>query len=520
MNGTTMTQPDSFLGTPDFPRNHLGQPQIIPAGGGKPRSYGRASSYANMLANRNGLERWMKQCVAKGVIADPSLVERAASTQDDYRDFARVVDQMFIAGGGDAAAKLGTAIHDALAQLDQGHITVDDVPAEFQQHARHWQDALALHGFEVVPEYVECHLVCDDYEVAGSADNILRRISDGALVIADKKTGKSISDRPIDYAVQMFLYAHSELYDVRTGERTPLNINKDTAYLFHIPASGTGCDVYEIHLQGTTKEAAELARSIHHIRRNFEKVTKRTPQLTPTVDPASASQARREWIKERIKSIIEHSEPAKIHLLRTWPTEVPTFKSGHQHTDEEISTLIEVLLRIEIAHDLPFGPGDPDAARMEERDLFKLKKVFPEAKPVDDSDKVDEESLTRLRDILNALPDKSKEVVKTISHEAQQANRSLSLTKNPSPRLYETAQALVSCSMFEDFDIVRAIVALVEPEAFTDATLGRIFGGLRIEQAQHLQKIAHALDSDVLKLTFNSEGTPEIHGDLQAIIAA
>jgi hypothetical protein len=512
--------PDAFLGSPDFPRNHWGQPLIVPAEGGTPRAYKRASNYGSVLTNRSGIENWMKECVARGIAHQPDLVDRAVATVYDPKEFRRTVDALFIAGGGDSAAKLGTTIHDVLAQLDQGAITLDDVPSDFQVHARHWQDALALHGFEVLPEYVECHLVCDGYEVAGSADNILLRISDGALVIAEKKTGKSISERPIDYAVQMFLYAHSELYDVRTGERTPLAIDKDTAYLFHIPASGTGCDVYEINLQGTTKEAVEIAKSVHAIRRNFEKITKRNTPAPQRVTPNSASQARRDWIKERAKLILEHNEAAKQHLLRIWPSDVPPFKGGHQHTDDEINTLIDVFYRIEVVHDLPFGPSDPDAARMEERAFFTIKKVFPDATPIDDTGEVDDDAITRLTDILNALPDKAKNLISTISKEAHAADRGLSLSKCRSPRRYEIAQSLVSVSMFEDLDVIRALVSLVEPEALTDATLGRIFGGLRIEQAQHLQKIALALDSESLTLAFNVDGTPEIQGDVQAILAA
>lgn len=515
-------QPDSFLNQHDFQRDTWGRPLIVPATGGKARPYSRASSYTSLLTDHFGLEKWKKRCVAQGVVNNPSLVQVAAESLEDSRAFDHVVDQMFVAGGGDAAAKLGTAIHDALAQFDQGLKTYDEIPAEFQPHADQWKRALELHGFEVIPEYVECHLVCDTYEVAGSADNILRRKSDGALVIADKKTGKSISPKPIDYAGQLFLYAHSELYDVRTGERTPISIDTHTAYLFHLPASGTKCDVYEINLQGTTKEAVEIAKSVHAIRRNFEKITKRDAPRPVHVMANSASLARRDWIKERAKLILEHNEAAKQHLLRIWPSDVPPFKGGHQHTDDEINTLIDVFYRIEVVHDLPFGPSDPDAARMEERAFFTIKKVFPEATPIDDSGEVDDDAIIRLTDILNALPDKAKNLISTISKEAHAADRGLSLSKCRSPRRYEIAQSLVSVSMFEDLDVVRALVALVEPEALTDATLGRIFGGLRIEQAHNLQKIAHALDSDsdVLKLVFTTTGTPEIHGDVQAILAA
>ena len=78
----------------------------------------------------------------------------------------------------------------------------------------------------------------------------------------------------------------------------------------------------------------------------------------------------------------------------------------------------------------------------------------------------------------------------------------------------------MTVSLFDDLDIIRAMVALVEPEALTTSTLGRIFGGLRIEQAHDLQKIAHALESQSLTLAFNDNGDAEIRGDVSAILAA
>ena len=53
-------------------------------------------------------------------------------------------------------------------------------------------DALAAAGLEVDPTYIECRLVCDELQMAGTADRILVRTSDGGRLIADLKTGETV----------------------------------------------------------------------------------------------------------------------------------------------------------------------------------------------------------------------------------------------------------------------------------------------------------------------------------------
>jgi hypothetical protein len=457
----------------------------------------------------------MKTRVAHGAALRPDLVTKAAAVMHDDRRLADCAEELFLAGKGDAAASIGTSIHEALARLNQGLVTFDELPAQFKPHAQAWQAALDAHGFEVVPEYVELRLVCDAFEVAGSTDALLRRKSDGRLVVADLKTGKSIAQRPIVYAVQCYLYAHGVAYDVATGERTKLDIDTTVAYLFHIPASATaGCAVYKLDLQGATADAAEVARQIHLLRKTF-------PKATPLKSPAStqplvkANQSRRQWVEDRVRVVLAHSDAAKQELVRKWPPEVPPFKGDHQHTDIELNALVVVLTQIETNHDIPFGPADPALKRIEEDAVNLVLEAFPGSVVLDDEDEVDQAALNDLKETLEALPVEVKDFVVKVTHEASAAKRPLSLTQRPSIRRYEIAKALIAVAKYEDPEVARALVARVEPEATGSVSLGWVFGGLSIDQAKSLQQFVQALDTGALKLVFSTSGAPELLDETQ-----
>ena len=113
------------------------------------------------------------------------------------------------------AADIGTAVHRMTEMLDRGQ-PVDAGPYEADLEA--YANALVAAGLTVVD--VECRLVCDDLEMAGTADRILDASTTGHLV-ADIKTGETVDYGGLGWAAQLAAYAHRQLYDPDTGERTP-----------------------------------------------------------------------------------------------------------------------------------------------------------------------------------------------------------------------------------------------------------------------------------------------------------
>lgn len=505
------------LDQPDFPRDRNGNPKVIHPETGREVVYRRPSGFCEMVEARGNLEKWKMARVVEGAVTRPELLPSA----DDLLDNPRVCDvraeELFKAGGGTTAADAGTDAHLWLALLDKGEITRNELPEYIRPLADNWHMMLATHGLRVVPEYVERAMVCDELGTAGTVDNIVERISDGTLYVVDKKTGRQISNRPATYAGQVYIYAKSDLYDPETGERTKVAINQETAFIAHLPISGESWALIPIDLTAAA-EVVEVARRVHSIRSSFPVAT---PLDAPApIPPGTASPERRAWVKDRTATVLRHSDAAQRQVLSRWPGDVPPFKGGHLHTDDELNKIIAVLQRVEADHDIPFGPSDPDVERIEENDVALIKKFFPDAVEIEEDDEVDPEVLVPLRDVVEALPDASKVFLSRITQEAKDAGRPLSLTQCPSRRRKEIAEALVTVSMnFNDDDIARALVSLVEPEALAGATLGRLFGGLRTEQAVRLNKIALALDAGSLTLSFSGDGTPEIQGDVQSVAA-
>ena len=75
-----------------------------------------------------------------------------------------------------------------------------------------YTNALIAAGLSTVPELVECRLVCDALEMAGTADRLLRR-ADGRWLVGDIKTGATVDYGALGWSAQLAAYAHSDLYD-------------------------------------------------------------------------------------------------------------------------------------------------------------------------------------------------------------------------------------------------------------------------------------------------------------------
>jgi hypothetical protein len=506
--------------TPGFSRDRNGNPRVINPDTGKETVYKRPSHYCDGIEDKSGLEKWKMARVVEGAVTAPHLLPTRDDLVDNPRLCHALADDLFKAGGGTSAADAGTEAHHWLEQLDKELITVDDMPEHLRPLAVNWRDLCARHGLRVRPDLVERTMVCDELKAAGTVDNIVERVSDGALFVVDKKTGRQISQRPLNYMAQAAIYAQSVLYDPQTGERTPLDINQDVAYLAHLPISGDSCALIPIDLR-TAREIVDIGRRIHDLRSTCPPVR---PLVAATPDAGVrdvASPERRAWITDRIRDVVQFSTDAAQDLARTWPGHIPTFKGEYIHTNDDLDTLAALLTKVESRFDMPFGPGDPDRRRVEERDIAIVKAAFPDARLVrDDGELVDDDALSQLKNELDALGPRSQELIQRVASEAKTAKRSISLTELPSRRRFAAAKALVAVAVFEDADVVRALVAQVEPDASTEVTLGHLFGGLSLEQATALQKIAHALDASVLTLGFRADGTPEVHGDVHAVLAA
>ena len=500
---------DQFI-QQDFTRDRWGRPLIVPAGGGKPQPYTRISGYGSVLENQFGLTKWKLRTLLKGSLDRPDLRASAESRLSDDRYLDEVVEMMMEHAGASSAANIGTAIHEMLAQLDAGLVTVETMPAQFQPFARGWQTALEAHGYTVDPQLIERHLVNDRFQAAGSGDNFVRRISDGKLVALDKKTGKAITKRPLAYMVQLYLYATADLYDVTTGERTPIdNVDTDEALIAHLPAAGDGtCTFYRVDLTGI-REVAVLAQAVKRVEKTAPEVV--ALEATPTpVDPIDlpASAERVEWVKERLRICLGHNEAASQLTRNLWPDSIPGFKGTHRHTHAELNRIVVALERVEAEHHIPFGPNDPDWVVTEQHAVKLVKEAFPTATVSDDSEILPKPLVAEFKELVDGQPPEVKAVMKRITAEASAAKASMSLTQRPSAKRYGAARALLACCQFEEYQAVSAIVThALGPQK---GTLGKIFGNLSITDAEAVENTANAIGVGTLGVNFADDGTMTI----------
>jgi hypothetical protein len=253
----------------DFKRDRWGRPLIVPAKGGKAKPYTRSSSAAKTIEDTYNLELWARRNVAFGMAVDASLVARVLAIGGDpgswnesqRKAVAQVVTDAENAAQAHKAADIGSAVHKLTERVDLGEI----VPAgPYEADIQAYVNALIVAGLAVT--HVECRMVCDSLEMAGTADRLVQD-DDGNARIADIKTGRSVDFGGLGWGAQLAAYAHGELYDVETDQRiaTP-QLDTEVGYIIHLPAGQGRCTIYEVDLVAGYK-AAQLANEIRAIRK-------------------------------------------------------------------------------------------------------------------------------------------------------------------------------------------------------------------------------------------------------------
>lgn len=419
----------------DFNRDRYGRPLIDVDG--KPTPYTRISSYGQILEDQTGLNRWKLRMVVAGVAQRPDLVALASAHAHDDRKLDDLAQQLLDAGGASKAANTGTAIHEVLAQVDQGTLAIDAVPDQFMAHAVAWRQCIADFGLEVIPELVEIALVNDRFQAAGSSDNFLMRTKDGLLVVVDKKTGKSISSKPLAYMVQLALYATSMEYRIETGERVALpQVDLNIGYIAHLPANSDTCTMYEVNLQQAL-ELAELAQKIKTAQKSNIKVSAATPTVT----------LNRAMLVQRVKAIVDAGHGA--HLASVFPVGVPTLKASDQHTMAELRQIADAVAIVERHYEMPFLPNEVEPRPQPLPKKTPKSKPKPKETPVE-GDEIDKPTIDFLRKHIKSQPDPVQKRLAQWAKEASASGHSVSLSAKPSQRRFEIARLMLALANVDD----------------------------------------------------------------------
>ena len=106
---------------PEPRRDRYGRYLIKPAGGGKPKAYTRATTWAKALDDQGGLINWSMRMCALGLVTRKDLYAQVAAARKDDRDaLSKLVENAKEAGGGSEGAGLGTAEHKFTERVDLG----------------------------------------------------------------------------------------------------------------------------------------------------------------------------------------------------------------------------------------------------------------------------------------------------------------------------------------------------------------------------------------------------------------
>jgi hypothetical protein len=196
----------------------------------------RATTVANTLADRFGLEKWSKRTVLLGIAARPDLYALAAScTPDDKSKLNEIVENAEEAGKARSGANLGSALHTWTQRLDQGEEL--DVPQPWRGDIDAYYQTLVDNRVSIDQRYIERVVVHREWGIAGTFDRIVE--IDGTHYIADVKTG-SIDYGVNEIAVQLAIYANATHLWKHSAEEADNHRDRYGRYLLPDPANFPG----------------------------------------------------------------------------------------------------------------------------------------------------------------------------------------------------------------------------------------------------------------------------------------
>lgn len=461
----------------DFKRDRWGRPSIMQPDG-KRKSYTRCSSAAKTIEDTYNLTLWSKRNVAYGLAHDASLVARVLAIGGEPSTWDKVAKDAVneIVSAAEAVAKahkaadIGTAVHRLTEQLDRGEPVTGGI---YQPDLDAYRMAMDAAGFDVA--HIECRMVNDELEMAGTADRIVSRRT-GGHAIADVKTSATVDFGGLGWAAQLAAYAGGLLYDCAAEQRldTP-DLDITVGYIIHLPAGQGRCAVYEVDLEGGLA-AARLANEVRAIR----KVSKG-------------------WLRPLTATPIAPAQPDRRAVLMT------RYKALNAADQQRF---------VDAKSDRGIDGGDLDAveALLDEIDPFMSTHVEPgpaiEPAPerptladhdVDEGETIDaDEPFDKLAERFAALDEGARQVFHRLELEARGAGRSFLASKTNGKRtqrrhhIYDGLIGLLERDLVED-ELVRLLVATAMQQdgpMFPVFTLGEVLGALNAHEALRFAELS------------------------------
>lgn len=218
----------------------------------------RVTTFIDVLDDKSNLMAWGKRKVLQGAALDPKLLNDVLTYDEQEKDgkdaLNRRAEAAATLAGSKEKADKGTHLHGLSELVDEGKELPNGIS---------FGDVIDMDAYKkrTVPHLTITHMerlvVNAQYKCAGTPDRVSRWTGDTPLVapdgyvftsteniITDLKTG-SVEYGGLKMAMQLAIYANSELYDHETGAREALeNINLKWGIIMHLPAGSGECFLY------------------------------------------------------------------------------------------------------------------------------------------------------------------------------------------------------------------------------------------------------------------------------------
>jgi hypothetical protein len=245
---------------PRYPLDRPMRPDEEPIKGtGMEVPWTRVSTIIDTHEDKEGIFKWTKRLVVKGIGARPDLYALAAATRlEDKGTLLGIADQAFDYAKGQASSNLGTALHGFLERKLSGEEL--DVPEPWRSDVAAVAAAFQDAGIRLRPELQELVVVRPDLKdgdaegVAGRFDLLVER--EGMLEVTDYKTGSD----PLAYGawkIQQQLGVYGTGWAVWDGEfwRPMPPIRRDKILMVHVLPGQASVQIHQGDVDAETLEA-------------------------------------------------------------------------------------------------------------------------------------------------------------------------------------------------------------------------------------------------------------------------
>ena len=395
-----------------------------------------------------------------------------------------------------------------LRSLDRAASRGTDVHAIAEAYARTgtlpvWADEIggyveALRAFfadhQPTPVFIEQTVFNNTVGYAGSFDMICRMPQFGDdLVILDYKTSKAIYP---EVAAQLAAYAFGEemLDDDGTAQPMP-EIKHGVAVRFAIDGSYEviGCDI------NLGWEYFKGAKALH-------KFTPKDMLLgkmpTPTADPEERTR-KADNLRKRIAYIKQNHPNVLTELAQQWSPSMPTLKSEHEHTMQQLNEINQLVTRLEATHTVAFNDiiiKRPPPAKATAKEPATEPAELPS-----DNLLIDEDEIIRLRKKLAESNQRVQMTAKALAKEASAAKKPISLSGKPTLRRAALVEFMLN-ALIDAEGSADLIITIIETLGYkTDQPLGAILGGCDIEQITQMSEMLSQIRDGKSAVTYNTE---------------